>query len=62
MDVRGRYIHAIDEHFDKCVYNHFIIIVIAQFESVIKEDVSFEFVIIRIDNLLNQSYKIQLVK
>ena len=51
MDVRGRHIHAVNEHFNESVNNHFVIIVIAQFECVVKEDVSFNFVIIRIDNL-----------
>lgn len=51
MDVGGGRIHAVDEHLDECVDNHFIIVIITQFEGVVEKDVSFNFIIIRIDNL-----------
>lgn len=52
VDVRSRFVHTVDQHSHVRVDNHFFVIVVTQFESVVEEDVRLYFVIVRIDHLL----------
>ena len=51
MNVGSRFVHAADQHFDIRIDNHFIVVVVTQLESVVEEDVSLDFVVIRIHYL-----------
>lgn len=52
MNERRRFVHAIDQHFHVRIDHHFIFIVIAELEGVVKENVRLNFIIIRIDDLI----------
>lgn len=52
MNERRRFVHAIDQHFHVRIDHHFIFIVIAELEGVVKENVRLNFIVIRIDDLI----------
>ena len=51
MDVRRRLVQHVHQQLDETVGHYFFVVVIAQLERVVEEDVRFVFVVIRIDNL-----------
>lgn len=57
MDEGSGFIHAADQHFDVGIDHPFVVIIVTQFKGVIKEDVSLNLVIIRIDNLIEKFNK-----
>lgn len=53
VDERCGRIHTINQHFHVRIDHHFIFIVITELESVVKENMRLDFIVIRIDDLIS---------
>ena len=53
MDVGGGFVQDVHQQFDETVGDDFVVVVVAQLERVVEENVRFVFVVIRIDNLFD---------